>query len=703
MINKVGARILMVVGFLLGVLTGPLHGAPTSRVTLTAEEHAWLEQNPEKLTLFYNPDFPPIEFACPDGAFIGMGADVIALVEERLGVVFHKTPCEDWNAHLAALESGACAIAPTIVRTEERERYAFFTPPYATAPVVIITPRAVGGTWTLQELSGWRVAVVSGYATEPYVRAEVGELCSIIPVQTVLDGLKDVSFGIVDAFVENLAVAAYYIEETGVPSLRVAGSTDLHFAWSIGVSRHYPHLFSAIEKALADITPAELERIRKRWIFLEAHEGLAPETIRLLKLIALFLVILIAGLAGIAVVLKRQLSEKIEGLKRAQEQLHQSQKMESVGRLAGGVAHDFNNMLSVIMGHVELAQMDENVSPSLKENMGAIAFAADRSAKLTRQLLAFARKQTIAPHVLDLNKTVEATLQMLRRLIGEDMELVWNPGSGVWPVLMDPVQIDQMLTNLAVNARDAISGHGRIVIETANAVLDETAGAAFADARPGKYTVLAVSDNGKGMDAEEQAHAFEPFYTTKSKGHSTGLGLATVFGIVKQNKGFIHLRSEEGKGTEFTVYVPRYEGAVSTRDADEELPDKPQHRFGCTVLLVEDEPSLLITTTKMLEKMGCRVVSACSPGEARHAAETYADALDLLITDVIMPEINGRDMAKQIRSYYPALRCLFMSGYTSDVIAREGVLEPGVHFIQKPFSIRELSDAVERAMRLDPS
>lgn len=693
----------MVAVLLLAGLTGALHGSSLSpRVTLTAEERAWLDGNAEQLTLFYNPDFPPIEFAGPDGEFIGMGADVIALVEQRLGVTFRKTPCDDWNAHLAALESGECAIAPTIVRTAEREVYAFFTPPYATVPVVIITPRAVGGTLTLKQLSGLRVAVVSGYATEPYVREQVGELCTIIPVPTVLDGLKDVSFGIVDAFVENLAVAAYYIEETGVPNLRVAGKTDLSFAWSIGVSRQYPDLFSAIEKALADITPAELESIRKRWIFLEVHEGLSPETILLLKLIAVFLVVLIAGLAGISLILKRKLDEKVEGLKRAQEQLHQAQKMESVGRLAGGVAHDFNNMLSVIMGHVELAQLEEDVPPSLKKDLDAIANAADRSAKLTRQLLAFARKQTIAPQALDLNKTVEAALTMLSRLIGEEIELVWSPGADVWPVLMDPVQMDQVLTNLAVNARDAIPGQGRIVIETANVVLDATACAVLADGRPGEYATLTVSDNGKGMNAEEQAHAFEPFYTTKSGGHSAGLGLATVFGIVKQNKGFIHLRSGEGKGTTFTVYVPRYERAIPTQNADVTTPDEPPPRCSGTVLLVEDEPSLLITTTKMLEQLGCRVISASTAEGARHAAQTHADALDLLITDVIMPEINGRDLAKQIRSNCPALRCLFMSGYTSDVIAREGVLEPGVLFIQKPFSIRELSEAIEKALRQEP-
>ena len=323
------AALLVLIGLLLalavvGVRSDRAAGSPAT--LLSAEERAWLDQNPDKLTLFYNIDFPPIEYASPTGIFEGLGADVIAKVEARLGVTFRKRASTDWNQHLAALESGECAIAPTIVRTAERERYAFFTTPYATAPVVIITTRAVRGNLSLDDLTGRRVAVVSGYATETYVRHHAQGRFTVTPVRIVTDGLRDVSFGQVDALIENLAVAAYYIEREGLPNLRVAGSTDYAFAWSIGVSRQYPLLYSAIQKALAAIPADELDAIRKRWISLEAPSGLDPDTLRLLELAALFTGLLLASLAGITYVLKRRLNERVASLRQAHEELRASEQ-----------------------------------------------------------------------------------------------------------------------------------------------------------------------------------------------------------------------------------------------------------------------------------------------------------------------------------------------------------------------------------------
>ena len=312
---------------LVVVSVRPDCAAEDSSTRLSAEERAWLDQNPDKLTLLYNTDFPPIEFASPTGAFVGLGADVIAKVEARLGVTFRKRSSTDWNQHLAALESGECAIAPTIVRTAERERYAFFTTPYATAPVVIITTRAVRGNLSLDDLAGRRVAVVSGYATETYVRHHAQESrFTVMPVRIVPDGLRDVSFGQADALVENLAVAAYYIEREGLPNLRVAGSTDYAFAWSIGVSRQYPLLYSAIQKALTAIPADELDTIHKRWIALEAPSGLDPDTVRLLELAALFTGLLLVGLTGITYALKRRLNQKIASLRQAHEELRTSEQ-----------------------------------------------------------------------------------------------------------------------------------------------------------------------------------------------------------------------------------------------------------------------------------------------------------------------------------------------------------------------------------------
>ena len=323
------ALLLMLMVFLLALAVVSVQDDPAAEgalAPLSAEERAWLDQNPDKLTLLYNTDFPPIEFASPTGAFVGLGADVIARIEARLGVTFRKRASTDWNQHLAALASGACAIAPTIVRTAERERYAFFTTPYATAPVVIITSRAVRGNLSLDDLAGRRVAVVSGYATETYVRARAQDHFTVTPVRIVSDGLRDVSFGQADALVENLAVAAYYIEREGLPNLRVAGSTDFSFAWSIGVSRQYPLLYSALQKALTAIPDRELDGVRKHWIALEAPGGLGPDTVRRLLAAALFTGLLLAGLGVITYVLKRRLNERVASLQQAHEELRASEQ-----------------------------------------------------------------------------------------------------------------------------------------------------------------------------------------------------------------------------------------------------------------------------------------------------------------------------------------------------------------------------------------
>ncbi len=388
-----------------------------------------------------------------------------------------------------------------------------------------------------------------------------------------------------------------------------------------------------------------------------------------------------------------------EDREKLQTQLTQAQKMESVGRLAGGVAHDFNNMLSAILGHAELALRRLDQTSPLHADLQKIQRAAQRSAELTRQLLAFARKQTIAPKVLDLNETVEGMLKMLRRLIGEDIDVAWMPGRGLWAVKIDPAQVDQILANLLVNARDAIADKGKVTIETENVVLDEAYCAGHRGFVPGRFIMLAVSDDGCGMDRDILAHLFEPFFTTKGVGQGTGLGLATVYGIVKQNNGFINVYSETGKGTTFKIYLPCY--ATETVPVPVEGPAQTAKGGTETILLVEDEPWILDLSKALLEDLGYTVLTASTPGEAIHLAEEHAGRIHLLITDVVMPEMNGWDLAKRLLSLYPELRSLFMSGYTANVIAQRGVLEEGIHFMQKPFSMSDLAakvrDALERS------
>ena len=377
-------------------------------------------------------------------------------------------------------------------------------------------------------------------------------------------------------------------------------------------------------------------------------------------------------------------------------QLQQAQKMESVGRLAGGVAHDFNNMLGVIIGHTSLALMETAPAEPAYTHFIEINSAAERSADLTRQLLAFARKQTIAPKVLDLNDVVSGMLKMLQRLIGEDTSICWQPGTRLWPVKVDPSQVDQILANLCVNARDAIESNGKIVIETGTTTIDRAYCNTHTEATQGEYVWLSVSDNGRGMNKETIAHIYEPFFTTKALGEGTGLGLATVYGAVKQNDGFINVYSEPGLGTIFTIHIPRYQGGKTEQQLQEsEL--VPPSRGNETVLLVEDEPGILYMSRMILENQGYLVYPAGTVSEAIRLAREY-DRIDLLMTDVVMPEMNGWDLAAMVKKGHPRIKTLFMSGYTADVIANHGILDDGVHFIQKPFSLHALSTKVRQVL-----
>jgi PAS domain S-box-containing protein len=396
------------------------------------------------------------------------------------------------------------------------------------------------------------------------------------------------------------------------------------------------------------------------------------------------------------VAVKHDISEHL----RLADQLMHAQKMDAIGQLAGGVAHDYNNMLSVILGHAELA-LDKVISTDpARENLIEIVDAAKRSTEVTRQLLAFARKQPIAPQILDMNDTIQAMLKMLRRLIGEDIDLELKPGRELWPVRVDPIQFDQILANLCVNSRDAISGPGKILIETGTVTLDPDYCSYNPGFVPGDFVLLAVSDTGCGMEKEVLNRLFEPFFTTKPPGRGTGLGLAMVYGIVKQNNGFIHVYSEPNAGTCFKIYLPRQVGVIDTRRAENanEMP----LGGGETVLLVEDELSIMNMVRLMLEKLGYQVLSAATPQKALDLAAECNGHIELLVTDVVMPQMNGHELAARLITRYPSIKTLFISGYTADAIAHRGMLNEGIHFMPKPFSKRELAAKVRDALEDKP-
>jgi len=378
------------------------------------------------------------------------------------------------------------------------------------------------------------------------------------------------------------------------------------------------------------------------------------------------------------------------------QQLFQAQNLESIGRLAGGVAHDFNNTLAVILGYAEMCRPKMVGNVELLEYNDEIRKAGEHAASLTRQLLAFARKQVIIPRVLDLNATIPEMLKMLGRLVGENVMLHWLPCGEPLSVMMDPTQVDQILANLCVNARDAIANTGNLTIELTTLSADDSYCQSHAGATPGEYAVIVVSDDGCGIPEKSLDKIFEPFYTTKEVGRGTGLGLATVYGIVKQNKGFINVYSELGQGTTFRVYLPLCQHVSSECVAAQ--PTAPIPGGNETLLVVEDNNPMLQLAERVLRGHGYNVLSASLPSEALALAAAHAGKISLLVTDVVMPEMNGSDLAHALHRHDPGMRCLYMSGYTADTITRHGVLAKGTQFLSKPFTVQALLMKVRAAL-----
>jgi PAS domain S-box-containing protein len=397
-------------------------------------------------------------------------------------------------------------------------------------------------------------------------------------------------------------------------------------------------------------------------------------------------------------------AEDVTERRALEQQLRQSQKMEAVGRLAGGIAHDFNNLLMVISGYSEFLLERLGGEPHLRGPAQEIASASERASSLTRQLLAFSRKQMLAPRIINLNDIATENLKMLTRMIGEDIDLVMTPGKNLWSVRADAGQIEQVIMNLAVNARDAMPSGGKLTIETANITLDEEYARVHAPLHPGDYVMASISDTGGGMDAETQSHIFEPFFTTKgTKG--TGLGLSTVYGIVKQSGGYIWVYSELGRGTTFKIYLPRVpsieEPAVHTVTAPVRFQKVEPGTE--TILLVEDEANLRYLARQYLEKQGYRVIEAADGAVAMQIAVAHEGVIHLLLTDVIMPGMNGRELAQRISEIRPNVKVLYMSGYTENVIGQDGTLDAGVRLLQKPFNLRDLKSKVREVLDATPT
>jgi len=389
-----------------------------------------------------------------------------------------------------------------------------------------------------------------------------------------------------------------------------------------------------------------------------------------------------------------------EAKEKLEAQLRQAQKMEAIGQLAGGVAHDFNNVLTAILGNVELMQAELRAElpreQMLLTGLAQIDRSGQRAAALTRQLLAFSRHQVIKPEVLDPNRSLIDMERMLEHLVGEHISLELSLAPDVKRIRADASQIEQVIMNLVLNARDAMPDGGRLMIETANVVLDEGFCAAHADARPGAHVVLSVSDTGCGMDEQTAQRAFEPFFTTKAPGRGTGLGLSTVYGIVRQSDGLITTYSEPRRGTTFRVYLPAVEAPATVPGERAAVGEVPGGRE--TVLVCEDEESVRTLACRILESRGYTVLAAENGTRALKLAAEHSSPIDLLLTDVVMPDMDGDKLAEALRTKRPDLKVLYVSGYTSNVVAHHGILDEGVNFLEKPFGLRSLLERVREVL-----
>ncbi len=670
---------------------------------LTPEERAWLDENPDKLTLFYNPDFPPIEFAGVNGEFTGLGADVIIAVEERLGIQFVKQSCEDWNMHLQALEEGECAVAPTIVRTDERENYSFFTVPYARVPVVIITTGSHNGSYTFDSLAGLKVAVVSGYASEDYVRESVDGSLAVFPMWNVPEALHAVAFGEMDAFVGNLAVAAYYANQEGLSNLRVAGATEHFFEWSIGVSREYPLLFSAVQKALDSISDEQLSSFHDKWISMQSSHGFSPRLLQTLRITTLFVAVLLVSLFIITLYLKKRLNEKISSLENAQvtlmeqsNRLQHSEKMEALGTLSGGIAHDFNNILQVIAGYAQLLQDRNLQSDTNLEELEHIVGASRRAAALIAKLMAFSRNIKVEKVATDINSEVTNAVDILKHSIPRMIEIKLNFEEDLMPVLADPIHLEQIIFNLANNAVDAMPDGGELTISTFKTILDNHILPETGEEISGSFVTLSVEDTGCGMSKKLQKKIFTPFFTTKEQGKGTGLGLASVYGIVKSLQGIINCTSLEGVGTTFQILLPAASDEQLPRPHAQALEPKSSEG-GETILVVDDEPLIRQQSKEFLELLGY-VVCTAETGEEALEVFSGLKKVDLVLLDLNMPGMGGYRCLQELLQLDPSAKILILSGHSEFDLNRDKLTEKAMGFVRKPYRLNELALKMREAL-----
>ncbi|MCX8033134.1 MAG: transporter substrate-binding domain-containing protein [Thermoleophilia bacterium] len=645
-------------------------------------------------------NFPPFEYLDDKGRPAGYNVELTYAVAAAVGIPV-EIRLGPWADMRQALMTGSIDALQGMFYSPERDEFFDFSVPHlVTNGVAVVRQGDRDPPASVEELKGLRVAVERGDIMHDWA-SEQGLDSQLVALPSVPEALAAVSRGEADCALVVRPVALYYIAKSGLRDLVVGKTSLLTPEYCFAVKDGRGALLAQFSEGLALIKQSgEYRRIYEKW--LGVYEKPRPSTRTILRYVGYavgpLVVILLAVLAWLWA-LRREVARRTKELKSSEEQLVQAQKMEAVGRLAGGIAHDFNNLLTAILGYSELLLADEQAcSPEAREDVLEIKRAAERGSSLTRQILAFSRRQPLHPEVVCLNDVIESLAPLLRRTLGEDVELVVVKDPNLGFVEVDVHQFEQVIMNLAINARDAMPTGGRLVIETSNVELDAEYARTHPEVVPGSYVAVAVSDTGTGIDKSIIDHIFEPFFTTKEPGQGTGLGLAVAYGIVRQSRGYIFAYSEPGMGATFRIYLPRIgPSPVESEPRERALAFA---RGKEAIVVVEDEPALCRLTERVLTEAGYRVTCFQSADEALAAIEDGAPA-DLMITDVVLPGLlQGPDLAARVRELRPDLPVVFMSGYPRNAISHGGRLEGGVELIEKPFTpeslLRKVREALDR-------
>jgi signal transduction histidine kinase/ActR/RegA family two-component response regulator len=672
----------------------------SDQVRLSPEEKEWLAAHKEiKMAIRDNP--PLMMRGAASGAFSGLTIDYLHILEDRLGIKFRMVWYSSQKMQLERAKSREVDVTAAAVWSEERLAWFNFTPPYIVLDNKIIAREgAISGPVTLDELSGKRVGVVEGTAVSVYL-AKYSNLFTIVPMVSEPALLESVSLGSVDAAVLDMARGSYYIQMGKINNLAVVGDVSFSYKFCFASRKDLPVLNSILSKGLASISEEERQAIFRKWIY--------PHTPSMLRSEMFWISVTGSGMAVFSIMLlfwnrtlRRRIQDSNAELLILNEQLRQSQKMEAVGQLAGGIAHDFNNILMAIMGYGDLLRMKITEDNVLRKNVEHIIEAANRAAHLTHDLLKFSRRQVLNPEAIDLNEIVERIEALLRRGIGEKVDLRIT-FSGEILVYADRSQIELVLINLANNARDAMPDGGILSINISSAAVDAEFKRRHGFGEAGAYALVTITDTGIGMDEKTRMRIFEPFFTTKEVGKGTGLGLSMVYGIVKQHHGYINVESEPGKGTIFSIYLPKMPADTKKTKLPEFVHEEKLSGGSETLLVAEDDEAVRRLTCGLLEEAGYSIIEAVNGDDAIKKYSEYGNEIHLLILDMIMPGKGGLEALGEIRKMRPDARAIFVSGYSADKIYMDRMKVSESELVAKPISsgnllrkVREILDKQQR-------